>query len=435
MLADRDERRHLGDRRPDQRTQAQRDRDRVLYASALRRLSGVTQVVTPSEHRVFHNRLTHTLKVAQVGRRLAEVVLKDPRSGPELAEELGGVDPEVVEAAALAHDLGHPPFGHIAEDELNDLVGRERYADGFEGNAQSFRIVTKLAVRHIQIPGLNLTRATLSAILKYPWLYQPGKDKWGAYSSEEPDLLFARHGRDGTDMARTLEAQLMDWADDVTYAIHDVEDFYRAGLIPLDRVVSDKAERRRFMEKALPEVMKKSEFSEDDLTAAFERVVNPAPITAAYRGGRMQRAHVRSFTAGLIDRCVSAVTLRRPSTGDSRLINIEPVEVEMEVKMFKALTRHYVINNPTLATQQYGQRSVIRELYRMLKKEACANPDEQAGIFPEPYQEELGQAGNDEERTRVVVDLIASLTDQQALQLHHRLKGIDPGSVMDVVIP
>ncbi|CAI8008465.1 Deoxyguanosinetriphosphate triphosphohydrolase-like protein [Geodia barretti] len=162
----REERFHNNDRAPDQRNPFQRDRDRIIYTSAFRRLAWVTQVVSAAEGEPFHNPLTHTLEVAQIGKRLAEKLVEEQ---PEEAHELGGVEPEVVEAAGLAHDLGHPPFGHAAERELDGLVQGLQLPDGFEGNPQSFRVVTKLAVRSAETPGLNLSRATLNAILKYPW--------------------------------------------------------------------------------------------------------------------------------------------------------------------------------------------------------------------------------------------------------------------------
>ena len=153
------------DRTDDHRGPFQRDRDRIIYTSAFRRLAWVTQVVSAYEGDPFHNRLTHTLEVAQIGKRLAEKLLDEQ---PEEATAIGGLDPEVVEAAALAHDLGHPPFGHAAERELDRLVRESGTSDGFEGNPQSFRVVTKLSVKGRESPGLNLTRATLDAILKYP---------------------------------------------------------------------------------------------------------------------------------------------------------------------------------------------------------------------------------------------------------------------------
>ena len=159
-------------RNEEYRTEFQRDRDRVLYSDEFRRLSGVTQVVSAVEGDVFHNRLTHSLKVAQVGRRMAESLLRE--SSEDLVEACGGVDPDVVETAGLAHDLGHPPFGHGGKDVICGASRDRGLEEGFEGNPQSFRIVTRLAVRYAdQVPpGLDLTRASLNAILKYPWLWE-----------------------------------------------------------------------------------------------------------------------------------------------------------------------------------------------------------------------------------------------------------------------
>lgn len=228
--------RRFSDRRADQRSPFKRDRDRVLYTSALRRLAGVTQVVAAEEGHVFHNRLTHTLEVAQVARRLAERLLDEQSA---LAEVLG-LDAEVAEAAALAHDLGHPPFGHVAEEELDRLVKSAGLMDGFEGNPQSFRVVTKLAKRHEDFDGLNLSRASLNAILKYPWFRQTDgswqERKWGAFHVDGEDFTFAREGF--ADTYKSAEAEIMDWADDIAYAVHDVEDFYRAGLVPLEQLLS-----------------------------------------------------------------------------------------------------------------------------------------------------------------------------------------------------
>jgi dGTPase len=252
QVADRYDRFHAREEdQKDRRSPGRRDRDRILYSSALRRLSGITQVVSPTENHPIHNRLTHTLEVAQIGRSIAEELLRD-EGNRDLAAKLGGLDPEVVEAAALAHDLGHPPFGHVTEMELDELIKKQSVADGFEGNAQSFRIVTKLAVRYPDINGLNLTRATLCAILKYPWMRgTTGEkaEKWGAYGTEIEQLAWARELMPSCSEIKSLEAEIMDWADDVAYAVHDMEDFFRAGLIPLDRLASpDDLERKRFLE-------------------------------------------------------------------------------------------------------------------------------------------------------------------------------------------
>ena len=216
----------------DQRHPFERDRDRLLYSSAFRRLSGITQIVRAGEADVFHTREQHTIKVAQVGRRLAQHCRAQD---PQICDAVG-LHPEVVEAACLAHDLGHPPFGHVGEDVLHQMVEKHD-ADGFEGNAQSFRIITKLAVR-FDIPGLDLTRATLAACLKYPWLRNPDDPgrtkKWGAYGLDEDDFHFAR---EGLDEHLTAEAELMDWADDIAYSVHDLEDFHRCGALPWPNIL------------------------------------------------------------------------------------------------------------------------------------------------------------------------------------------------------
>lgn len=183
------------------RSSAQVDRDRVHYSTAFARLAEVTQVVSADQGYVFHNRLTHSLKVAQIARRLAEKLLHEQST---LAERLGGLCPDAAEAAALAHDLGHPPFGHLAEEALNDLCKEYNLADGYEGNAQSFRIVTTLAVgdgidkNAAFIPGLNLTRATLNGLLKYPWMHGNNSKKlkkWGAYLKQLTLNGHARNSR------------------------------------------------------------------------------------------------------------------------------------------------------------------------------------------------------------------------------------------------
>jgi dGTPase len=230
---------------PRWRTPAQRDHDRLLYSSAFQRLGGITQVTASELGRPFHTRLTHTLKVAQVARRSAERLKQIDGLDGEARELVDALDPDATEAAALAHDLGHPPFGHLAETILNEKAVK---AGGFEGNAQSFRIVTRLALRGPH-PGLDLTRQTLNGMLKYPWLRsaeQPFRNrKWGAYSSDEVAFRWVRLHSVGDE--RSLEACLMDWADDITYAVHDVDDFSRAGLIPLDALAHDHRERERFV--------------------------------------------------------------------------------------------------------------------------------------------------------------------------------------------
>ncbi len=440
MLASRTDRRHhsQGDQTAhpsgsDPRSPARRDRDRILYCSAFRRLSGITQVVAPTEHYPTHNRLTHTLKVAQVARSLAENLLLQP-GNRQIAEAAGGLDPDVVESAALAHDLGHPPFGHITERELDAIVTEHGVSDGYEGNAQSFRIVTKLAVRYANFEGLDLTRATLNAILKYPWLRasdKPKSQKWGAYRSEADELKWAREGCPLGDDVPSLEAALMDWADDVTYAVHDVEDFFRAGLIPLDRIATDHHERGRIVQAAFDSPRGEEAQPIDVLGRSFHALMDTVPMTMPFRGSRLDRATIRGYTSGLIDRYITAVSFTDPVDGASPL-QIDPI-ARMEVWMLKALTRYYVIESRTLVAQRFGQRRLIRALFDVLL-DASSRPQDWY-VFPTIYQEMLRTSRTDAERVRLVADLIASMSEAHVVTMYDRLTGLAASSVMDPVLP
>jgi dGTPase len=292
-------------------TANQRDRDRILYSSSFRRLANVTQVVNPRESHVFHNRLTHSLEVAQIARQISEKFLQENK---KLADDLGGLDPDVVEAAALAHDLGHPPFGHIAETELDRLAKLHGLPDGFEGNAQLFRIVTRTTAHRLGYEGLNLTRATLNAVLKYPWLRaeeanKEKHEKFGAYLSEQKDFEFARKGFD--DDRRCLEAAIMDYADDIAYSVHDVDDFYRVGLIPIEFFVYSDQEFENFFkkwERSLTGNLSIEEIRQHK--TALREFTNTILVQEDYTGTINQRSALRSAMSHVRNDFINAVSLK-----------------------------------------------------------------------------------------------------------------------------
>lgn len=413
----------------DDRSPAQRDRDRIVYTSAFRRLAEVTQVVSPDGAHVFHNRLTHSLLVAQVGRSLAERLR---RRNIKLVDTVGGIDPDVVEAACLAHDLGHPPFGHTAEQELNKLA--KGNAGGFEGNAQSFRIVTRLAFKSEKHPGLDLTRATLAAILKYPWFKGQNSNKpkkWGAYRTEVKNFRFARKLRPKPRLAPTAEASLMDWADDVTYSVHDVDDFYRAGCIPMHLLCTFKSsrERQHFFDDVYERHRgDKNFFKRRDLEAAFEgyliwywRIYEP------YSGTSEQRSKLRYFNAQLIHRYIDAVKLDQAS----RTVRIDN-DIRKEVAILKELTWTYVIEAPALSAQREGQKQVIRRLFNVYADAAASR--RKWGIFPPYYKDRLRKSSSQSARTRIVVDLITGMTEKQAVETYRQFTGIRHSSSLEQIV-
>lgn len=348
-----------------------------------------------------------------------------------------------MEAAGLAHDIGHPPFGHIAEEELDAALKKAKLSDGFEGNPQSFRIVTRLAALKFQFGGLHLTRATLGAILKYPWYRQTDgghrERKWGAYHTEEEAFNWARQGL-APDEPKTAEAELMDWADDIAYAVHDVEDFYRAGLIPLDRLApKDTEEEETFFEEVIRRSNEEGiplEYPEIELRKEFQdvRVLFPAK---PYEGTQAQRGVLRTMASKLIERYVGAIQLRAPDATSRRRVSIDG-KLKKQITVLKELTWHYVIRNPSLATIQHGQRRVIRELFSIFH-ESAGSPKAWA-IFSPGYRDRLkslyetGAADWDRVAPRLAADYVAGMTEQQAIRLHQRLTGSSPGSTFEPIL-
>ena len=399
------------------------------YSSAFARLAEVTQVVSADRGYVFHNRLTHSLKVAQLARRISEKLRSTQKQEADL---LQAPDPDVAEAAALAHDLGHPPFGHIAEKELDKLAKKAGLKDGFEGNAQSFRIVSKLAVSDAvakdsyQTPvirGLNLTRATLNAILKYPWGIgdNPGnQEKWGIYNTERSLFDWVREGHSLDPFAQSPEAAIMDWADDITYAVHDLVDFYCAGQIPIDRLADDNdpAERESFFAEVFarrPDLAPRRA----NLEQTFKEVLEFFPLDRRYIGTLEQRTGLSQFSTVLISRYVNAITLVAPIAGAKSVVEIKQYAKE-EIRMLKELTWHYVILNNELATLQHGQTQAVRIVFKTM----CLAVKNNRRLFPPGYQEELAAAeGNTLLQTRVVVDYVASMTEHEVAHLYALLTG------------
>ncbi|WP_370109807.1 deoxyguanosinetriphosphate triphosphohydrolase [Streptacidiphilus sp. MAP12-33] len=396
------------DKRPG-RTAFQRDRARVLHSAALRRLAGTTQVVAPLESDFPRTRLTHSLECAQVGRELGAAL---------------GCDPDLVETACLAHDIGHPPFGHNGEEALDKAA---QACGGFEGNAQSLRILTRLEfkrfVPHAEADGrpvsvgLNLTRATLDAATKYPWARGEHPElphKFGVYADDVPVFTWLRQGAPGH--KRCFEAQVMDWSDDVAYSVHDVEDGLHAGHIR-PAALGSPSEREelyavaaRYAPNAEPE-----EFAD-----ALDRLRAEEWWPHQYDGSARAQARLKDATSQLIGRfCTSAEAATRAAFGDGPLTRyradlIVPREVRLECAMLKAVAHRYVMQREDQEQLRRRQRVVIGELAEALVRMA---PEGLDPVFRTLYEEASDDAG----RLRAVIDQIATLTDASALARHRAL--------------
>ncbi len=407
----------------DTRTPYQRDRDRVLYTHEFRRLGGVTQITTPSELLIFHNRLTHTLEVAQIARRLAERLNVH-------AEVPDRDQADVVEAAALAHDLGHPPFGHNGEIAFNEFLKSQprietafELSDGFEGNAQSFRIVTKKARRTSENPGLELTRRTLMGILKYPWSrramptkYKPEHPKFNVYETERDAFDFC-YGEDAFDhrQPKSIDAQIMDWADDLAYSTHDIADFALLGFIPFHHFRSlETIEEVR-------ELLGDSKFAEGFENVAIGVFKDMSIRLNTYRVNSLSPSGpevglVRSWVSDQLRQFIDGTSINEKGE-----LSVTP-EVNQRVAILKRLTWHYTIESPILSVRSVAQKRIIRDLCEIVFNNALGKGD----LLSPDAREQLA-SGN----LRVPLDVLSSMTDHQATNLHHKLTGIQPISILD----
>lgn len=395
------------------RTAFERDRARVVHAAASRRLAAKTQVVGPQTDDFVRNRLTHSLEVAQVARDLARAL---------------GCHPDIAETAALAHDLGHPPFGHNGERVLAEL---SQDCGGFEGNAQTLRLLARLEAKTFDgsgaSVGLNLTRATLDACTKYPWPRDaaPGPGgvhadgtprfvvKFGVYDDDVPVFDWVREGVDGR--GQCVEAQVMDLADDVAYSVHDVEDGIVAGRLDLTRLERDElwATVRAWY---LPE----STDAELDEALASMRRQGSWP-TAPYTGTRRDLAAIKNLTSDLIGRFCGSVQAATFAAADGPLVRhradlVVPDETRVEIGILKGIAAHYVMQATDRVALMERQRLLLAELFAAMWERG---PD----VLDRPFADDWAAAADEAGRRRVVVDQVASLTDASAVARHATLVG------------
>lgn len=426
----------------------ERDHDKMLYSPWFRRLSETTQVTSRGSDSRSHNRLTHSVLVAQVARRLAERLKED-----QVAESsYYGLDPSIAETAGLAHDIGHAPFGHIGEAKLNELTTGGSL-DGFEGNAQTFRILTRLAVQSTDKLGLNLSRALLISVLKYPWTKgdagEKSDHKFGVYKDDEEAFLWAT--KSWPKYMRTAEAEIMDFADDIAYSIHDMDDFFRAGRIPLNELVTSDEAFDKFLIRAvnIRTQLKKQPYEDGEYHKAWRRLREYlGVIDSRYDGSKSHDARLRGIVSSLVQRYVDRPVGAPNST--FRLLNSPTYldlgkgkstftcahiqeEAKIEIALLKELTGVYVIADREFMSIQRGQAKMLEDVFNELLPFAeryATDSTQNMDILPAWSQSPLdairqnGKSNADVKRIhakRVVCDIVSGYTETEVMMLHRQL--------------
>ena len=381
------------------RTEFARDRARIIHSFALRRLAAKTQVAVPWATDFPRTRLSHSLECAQVGRELGAAL---------------GADPDLMEGACLAHDIGHPPFGHNGEEVLNQLADS---CGGFEGNAQSLRLLIRLEAKTV-LPdgksiGLNLTRASLDAATKYPWGRVKDAKKFGVY---EDDLEIFNWYRTGIESGKTsMEAQIMDWSDDVAYSVHDLEDSLVSGQVKLDQLSNDLPKLFKVAKE-----MYLADITEQEMQIALSSLQKLSCWPRYYDGTHRSLARLKDLASQLIGRFAqSAEVATQEKYGDGDLTRysanlVVPRAQRVEVALLKSMAGHYVINAADSQIRYGEQQKLLAELVEAILESAPASLE---SFFLQDWQ----QAQTDQQRLRVVIDQVASLTDPGAVALHERL--------------
>lgn len=419
----------------DGRTQYQRDRDRVVHAVAFRRLQGKTQVFASGWADPMRTRLTHTIEVAQIGRAIAQY---------------HGVPGELVEAACLAHDLGHPPFGHVGEKALNDLMID---SGGFDSNAQSFRIVTELEDKKADYAGLNLSRGVLLGMLKYPFLRS---GEWPAETPPPPrahlqrgtgdEWIARRHflydgqstfaewlfrgtqlsvlpvSRRGETPPRTLPCAVVDWADDIAYSVHDLEDGLLAGFLdPSTFTRSDTLKAVYTNLTSAPIAWQdRAPPSQEDVFTELQRL--QLDLEHAVRVAR--RGALREVTRGYINQFILCTTVEILGRGETAfdLQLVIPERERIRASILKALTFEFVLKDPRITRYLYKGRLMLERLFRAFMEDPKIIDDSRDQLFDQRLRERLNLVADVEyHRQRVFADYLSGITEREAIALYQTM--------------
>ena len=400
--------------REDYRTPFQIDRDRILYTSAFRRLQSKTQVFLSGEYDFYRTRLTHSLEVAQIGRSICGRL----KATSDLLGDEHYIDSDLVEAAGLSHDLGHPPFGHAGERVLHELMAGR---GGFEGNAQTLRLLTETIYGS---RGMNPTRAFLDATLKYKTLLSETPDAANhfIYDDQRAHLEFA-FGTEGfasnlkpggeRNSFKSVECQVMDWADDTAYSLNDIVDGANASFINLERL-------ERWAEANSPD-----EDASEHIEALCRAIRRDrlAPLMGRRVGDFIAAAHLAedgaNFMAGETNRY-------------RYQIGVDPA-ISAESKLYKDISLDLVFRSPQLQQLDYKAHRVLGGLYEIFADNYLGGRSRPLRLLPEETEEALKSAPDKTVAARVICDTLAKMTDRFAVRTYRRLVDPEFGSILDLV--
>ncbi len=429
----------------DHRHATERDRDRILHSSAFRRLQGKTQVFGIGQADFYRTRLTHSIEAAQIARAIAQNMLVEQ---PQLEHCLTS---ELAEAAALAHDLGHPPFGHAGEETLDacmrEVSGRARLSAKrvlrFEGNAQTFHILVAAEPKSPAYPGLNLTRATLAAVMKYPYEQDIGNRKFifasdltaARWALQGGTALITAAGRRKGERPRTsIACQILDWADDCAYSIHDVEDALQALFLrPGD--LEDAQFARRVLQH-YDETREEEGAPPLERAEMRERMRALAARIRPLEGGGDERAHRKAALRDILNDLITSVSVEPVPDADRTDFGwrlVVPAEARILSLLCKSIIWEAVITDPRVAAMSTKGKEILRDLFHLLLEELVEK--ESYALFPRYYRPIIEQClGKGElEAARGVCNFLALLTDMDALRLHALLRGSKASSIFDLI--
>ena len=378
-----------------------RDKARVLHSAGLRRLSAKTQVMSAGADDFPRTRLTHTLEVAQIGRELGEGL---------------GCDPDLVETACLVHDIGHPPFGHNGEEALHQAA---LDIGGFEGNAQTFRLLTRLeskTIRDNRSIGLNLTRATLDAATKYPWAFDGKNPKFGFYQEDQEIFEWVR--KDVTTKDKVFEAQVMDIADDIAYSVHDIEDaIYGKHFNP--NSLSAQEEFDEVIKVAKSEYA--PDLSSDQLNQALNYLISQEWWVKSFTAIQVEMAALKNMTSYLIGKFTEEIEkstkLENKSTNLTRYNAklVVPSDTRSQIAVLKAVVNLFVMQRKGAAENYAKEQELILSIVAGLQQ----NPNK---LNPQ-FKSQFDSATNEKDAKRAIIDQVASLTDSSARRLAQEFVG------------